>query len=351
MTQQLPDRDTMLRAFTERDPSFEGVFFTGVLTTGIFCRPTCRARKPRPENVIFFQSSRAAIAHGFRPCKLCRPMDAGEDPAWVRRLLQELEEAEGNVLRDGDLRELGFDPARVRRWFKKHHGMTFQSFARQQRIARAYGTIRHEGSVTEAAFANGFESLSGFAARFTSSTGFAPSESGDRDLIIITRITTPLGPLVAAAVEGRICLLEFADRPMLETQLDRIQRAFKAPVIAGKHVVFAQLHDELSEYFAGRRTSFTVPIVTRGTAFQESVWKALREVPYGTTSSYANQARAIGRPEAIRAVARANGDNRIAIIIPCHRIIGSDGSLTGYGGGIWRKQHLLQLEQSSHKSV
>ena len=344
MSMTLPDRDTMVSAFLSRDSTYEGVFFTGVRTTGIFCRPTCGARKPKPENVTFFARTQDALAAGFRPCKLCRPMDEPGEPAWVKNLIRELENAEGHVLRDQQLRERGYDPARARRWFKQHHGITFQAFARQLRIAAAYGAIRHETPVTEAAFSEGYESLSGFGDSFTSATGFRPSESSGRALIVLTRITTPLGPMVAAVSDGRVCLLEFADRPMLETQIARIRRAFRAPVVAGSDPVFDQLHSEMSEYFTGKRSEFEVPLATAGTPFQESVWRALREIPYGATKSYSDQARAIGRPEAVRAVARANGDNRIAIIIPCHRVIGADGSLTGYGGGLWRKQRLLEIE-------
>jgi len=150
--------------------------------------------------------------------------------------------------------------------------------------------------------------------------------------------------MLAGTTADAVCLLEFTDRRMLETQLKRLRKHFKAAFIPGVTEVGRALEDELSRYFAGELREFTVPLTTPGTPFQEKVWSALRDVPYGQTRSYAAQARAIGNPEAVRAVARANGDNRIAIIIPCHRIIGSDGSLTGYGGGVWRKQWLLEHE-------
>lgn len=344
-TTTLPPLETMYRAFLERDSQFEGVFFTGVKTTGIFCRPTCRAKKPKPENVTFFRSTKEALDYGFRPCRVCRPMEPSPaTPDWVRELTSELTGTEAAKLTDAELRERGLDPAAVRRWFKRTHGMTFHAYARQLRINRAYSTIRGESSVTESAFDSGYESLSGFSEAFKRSTGFTPSESRQRTVIAISRVPTPLGPMVAGAVGDKLCLLEFADRPMLETQLKRVRCTFEAELISGADPLFERVETELAEYFAGSRTTFTIPLEISGTPFQQAVWTVLRNIPYGETRSYSEQAEAISRPGAVRAVARANGDNRIAILVPCHRVIGNDGSLTGYGGGLWRKRYLLELE-------
>lgn len=163
-------------------------------------------------------------------------------------------------------------------------------------------------------------------------------------MITITRIPTPLGPMLAGATEKGICLFEFADRRMLETQLSRIRKIFKAELISGSNRHFDVLNEQMEEYFAGKRKKFTFPLVIDGTPFQEKVWKALLKISYGETRSYLDQAKMIGNPKAVRAVANANGDNRIAIIIPCHRVIGSNGKLVGYGGGLWRKKYLLNLE-------
>jgi AraC family transcriptional regulator of adaptative response/methylated-DNA-[protein]-cysteine methyltransferase len=227
----LPSRDTMVAAFLNRDSHYEGVFFTGVKTTGIFCRPTCRARKPKPENVDFFRSTGEALNAGYRPCKVCRPMEpAGASPKWIRKLLRRLESADYRIT-DGDLRGMGLVPATVRRWFQKHHGMTFHAYARHLRIGRAYGTIRHETSVTEAAFANGYESLSGFGDAFKRGLGFTPSQSGDQGVALFTRVPTPFGPMVAVAVDDQLHLLEFTDRPMLETQLDRVRKGAGVTIV------------------------------------------------------------------------------------------------------------------------
>jgi AraC family transcriptional regulator of adaptative response/methylated-DNA-[protein]-cysteine methyltransferase len=215
--------------------------------------------------------------------------------------------------------------------------MTFQAYVRTLRIGAAFGQISHGKTATETAFEQGWESLSGFGEAFRRVMGAAPTRVGV-PVIPMTRIETPLGPMLAGATEEGICLLEFVDRRMIETQLVRLNRIFRATLVPGKSPHFDRLSEELSAYFAGRQRRFEVPLDLKGTEFQRKVWSALLTVPYGETRSYSEQARIVGDPRAIRAVARANGDNRIAILVPCHRVIGADGSLTGYGGGLWRKQ-------------
>lgn len=345
MTRHLPDAGTLYKALIERDRSFEGIFVVGVRTTGIFCRPTCRAKKPRPENVEFFGSPRDALLNGYRPCKLCNPLGyRGEVPEWLQPLVDEINSSPGIRLRDKDLRDRGIDPNRVRRWFKANHGMTFQTYLRTLRIGRAFGRIRYGDRVIEAAFDSGYESLSGFTDSFKKTTGFSPRHSTDRALVTVTRMLTPLGPMLAGASEKGICLLEFVDRRMLETHLARIRKLLRAEVLPGESEHFGELSRQLDEYFAGTRREFSVPLVLSGTPFQQEVWKCLQGIPYGRTRSYQEQAEILGRPGAIRAVGRANGDNRIAIIIPCHRVVGKDGTLRGYGGGLWRKRYLLDHE-------
>ena len=161
---------------------------------------------------------------------------------------------------------------------------------------------------------------------------------------VFTEIETPIGEMLAAATDTQLLLFEFPHRRMIDTQLDRVRRAVGCELVPGESSVFAQLRAELEEYFQGRRREFTVPLHVPGTPFQMKVWAELQRIPIGTTTSYARLADAIGQPNAVRAVARANGDNRIAILIPCHRVIGSNGELVGYGGGLWRKKKLLELE-------
>lgn len=341
----LPDERTMYNALLEKDSHFEGIFFVGVKTTGIFCRPTCRARKPKLKNIEFFASTKEALLNGYRPCKICNPLgNNGDSPKWLRPLLEAIHKNPELRLRDADLRQRGIDPARVRRWFKKNYAISFQAYMRTLKISSAFSKIKNGDNVTGVAFDSGYESLSGFTESFKKATGFSPIHSRRKNLVTITRIPTPLGPMLAGATHKGICLFEFTDRRMLNTQLGRIRKIFDAEIIPGSSPHFDQLNQEIAEYFEGKRERFTVPLVIDGTPFQEKVWKALRKIPYGETRSYKDQAVMIGHPKAVRAVANANGDNRIAIIIPCHRVIGADGKLVGYGGGLWRKKYLLKLE-------
>jgi AraC family transcriptional regulator of adaptative response/methylated-DNA-[protein]-cysteine methyltransferase len=349
MTEQniLPDTSTMYRALVERDSTFEGTFFVGVKTTGIFCRPTCRAKKPKEENVEFFPSIKEALSYGYRPCKLCNPLEyKGEMPGWLKPLIDEITNNTSIKIKDSDLIKRGINPFRVRRWFKENLNMTFQSYLRTSRINNAFGRIKFgDEKVVEAAFSTEYESLSGFNSFFKKTTGFTPLESKEKSLIQITRILTPLGPMLAGAVNDKICLLEFIDRRMLETQLKRIKKTFKTELVPGNNPVFAELNKQLEEYFDGGRKNFSIPLSIEGTPFQMRVWKELLKIPYGKTVSYKTQAVNINNPNAVRAVGKANGDNRISIVIPCHRVIGSNGDLVNYGGGIWRKQYLINLEK------
>ncbi len=342
--QRLTD-DRMYEALLEKDQQFEGIFFVGVKTTGIFCRPSCRARKPKRANVEFFPDTQAAILHGYRPCKVCHPLnDKDETPDYIRQLLDELQQHPDLRIKDAELRQRGLDPNRVRRWFHRNHNMTFQAYQRCLRINHAFGNIRRGENIPQAAFGSGYDSLSGFNESFRKTLGIVPSKAQDRQILHITRLTTPLGPMLAGATEAGICLLEFADRRMLETQLKRLQKRLKAKLLPGEHAFFEPLADQLQAYFEGKLTQFELPLDLVGTDFQTTVWQELMTIPMGETRSYQSQAQHIGKPKAVRAVAGANGDNSIAIIVPCHRVIGSNGHLTGYGGGIWRKAWLLEHE-------
>ncbi|MCL7928129.1 MAG: trifunctional transcriptional activator/DNA repair protein Ada/methylated-DNA--[protein]-cysteine S-methyltransferase [marine benthic group bacterium] len=341
----LPDRATMLRAIDTRDDSYDGVFWTAVKTTGIFCRPACPARKPKPENVEFFSSPKTALEAGYRPCHRCRPLEpTGETPPWLESLIRELESDPSRRWTDRDLRALGLQPERVRRWFQRHHGMTFHAYSRARRLGEAIGRIREGENVSRTAYAQGFESLSGFNEAFRKLLGKPPTGIDPDRVVRITRILTPLGPMLVGATDGALCLLEFVDRRKLETQLQRISARLRVYLLPGSNSITGEAERQVTAYFDRRLTEFRLPLEAPGTEFQQIVWSALREIPYGTTVSYGEVARRIGRPTAVRAVAGANGDNRIAILIPCHRVIGADGTLTGYGGGLWRKKRLLELE-------
>lgn len=347
MTSVLSD-NIKYKALLKKDKSYEGLFFVGVKTTGIFCRPSCTARKPKRENVVFYEKALDAMRDGFRPCKVCNPLQAlGTMPDEIRTLLIQLEKEPYRRISDHDLTEKGIQPERVRRWFKSNHGMTFQSYQRLIRINNAYTNISNGSKVIEAAYGSGYSSLSGFQHTFRKAAAMNPSESASREQLALTRIETPLGQMIAVASSAGICILEFTDRRMLETQFRQVEKHFRSPILPGSSRYFEELKKQLKEYFEGGRKNFDIALKTVGTDFQKSVWNILMTIPYGKTISYKEEAAGLMNPKAVRAVANANGHNRIAIIIPCHRVIGDNGKLVGYGGGLWRKDWLIRHEQSN----
>ena len=336
----------MYQALCQRDATYEGVFVAAIRTTGIFCRPTCGARKPLRENTEFYRSPHAALSAGYRPCKRCHPLEPnGTTPSWLQPVLELVERDSTRRWTDADLRQMGVDPGRARRWFREHHGMTFHAYLRSRRLGSALERIRDGDDLSRAAFEHGYESLSGFRDAFNRVFDKTPGRSRESEPIVVTRLLTPLGPMIAAAVEQGVCLLEFADQRSLESQLQKLGQRLGTGIVPGNHNQLALLQDELDRYFAGDLREFSVNLVYSGTEFQAACWDWLRTIPYGTTRSYGEQARAIGKSSAQRAVGRANGDNRLAILIPCHRVIRGDGQLSGYGGGLWRKRWLLDHER------
>jgi len=339
--------ETAYKALMNKDPQYEGLFFAGIKTTGIFCRPTCRARKPKKENVEFFPTAKDALAEGYRPCKICRPLEYPDETlVEIKTLLREIESKPGLKITDSELKQRGIAPSKVRRWFLKNHGMTFHAYQRMFRINNALQNIKRGDKVIEAAYESGYESLSGFQHTFRKTTSKSPSEGKAERVLSFERFSTPLGPMITIGNDEGIYLIEFTDRRMLETELKQLQKHYKASILPGTNKHFKELKNQLEEYFEGKRKQFNVPIVTFGTEFQKKAWEALMKIPYGKTRSYRMQAEIIGHPKAVRAVGTANGLNRLAIVIPCHRVIGENGKLTGYGGGLWRKQWLLNHEMN-----
>ena len=332
--------DIWYQALLARSPEYTGVFFVGVKTTGVFCIAICRARKPKRQNVEFYDDMKSALDAGYRPCKICHSTEnAFSAPEYIEALLQRV-----RAISDSILRENGISPERVRRWFLQHHGMTFQAYQRMQRVNTAIQELSRGRSATDVAFDSGYESLSGFGYTCKKLTGSAPSK--DPNVILIHRFTTPLGPMFVCATQRGVCLLEFVDRRMLETEFSDLQRRLRANILAGENAHTRQAVKEIGEYFAGTRRAFDLALDAPGSDFQLRVWRALRDIPYGTTITYQQLAAGVGQASAARAVASANGANRIAIIIPCHRVIGKNGTMTGYGGGVARKGWLIEHEAS-----
>lgn len=345
-SRRLPPRHEMERAMLAGDASYDGVFVVAVKTTGIFCLPSCHPpRRPRLENVEFFGTVREALFAGYRACKLCRPLELeGGQPAWVEQLLARVEQAPYERIQASDLRGWGLSPERVRRWFQRRYGMTFSAWCRSRRLAEAFTRIREGAELDDVALEHGYASHSGFRKAFGQTFGQPPGRSEQTQCVVTAMLDSPLGRLLAATTDDGICLLEYTDRRMLERNLATMRRRFAASVVPGQHEWLKKLNDELTAYFDNRLTEFTVPISPRGTPFQERVWEELRRIPHGTTICYEELAARIGQPSAVRAVANANGQNRVNILIPCHRVIGKNGDLTGYGGGLWRKRLLLERE-------
>lgn len=317
------------------------------ISTGTFCLPDCDKSPGKDASTQKFERARDALAAGFKPCKACTPLVTGiADPSWLVPLMSEVENDPARRWHDHDLDMMGIDSGVVRRWFIANHGLTFHAYTRLRRLGAALRQIQHGEPVTQAVLASGFDSESGFREAFSQVFGSPPSAVDRESSIWINRVATPLGSMIMGVHDSGLCLLEFAERRMLDTQLKRLSKHMGRVFLPGDHPLMKQVKSELDAYFNGTLRQFTIPLQTPGTGFQEAVWKALSVIPYGETRSYADVASTIGHEDAVRAVGRANGDNRIAIVIPCHRVVGSGGELTGYGGGLWRKEYLLAMEQA-----
>jgi len=342
----LPTSTEMEQAYQQKDASYDGVFFLAVRTTGIFCKPSCTAKKPLRQNVEFYQTPREAIFAGFRPCKRCHPMESnGKQPEWVERLLSIIDKEPTERYTDSYLRSIGIEPARARRFFQKNYGMTFQAYCRGRRLGKSLEQIRLGVDLDDVALGYGYNSHSGFRDAFAKTFGKSPGRSRTEDCIVSSWIESPLGPLVVAATSEGICLLEFTERRMLDAQFASLRKYFECAIVPGENEHIKQLKEEIKQYFAGTLKKFSVKLVYPGTTFQQNVWNQLLKIPYGKTVSYEDVAIRLGIPKASRAVGTANGLNRIAIVVPCHRVVNKDGELGGYGGGLWRKKKLLELER------
>ena len=228
--------------------------------------------------------------------------------------------------------------------------MTFQAYNRARRMGAALTQIRDGADLTDVGLGLGYESTSGFRHSFERTFGKPPGRSRDSECIVTQTIESPIGPLIVCATPAAVCLLEFTDRRALERQVATLRKRFDGAVVPGTNPHIDELKTQLGLYFTGKLTSFSVPLDYRGTPFQCAVWERLLDIPHGETLSYSELASDVGREGAQRAVGRANGDNRLAIVIPCHRVVNKSGKLGGYGGGLWRKQFLLDLERGQGRT-
>ncbi len=338
------DPDTAWAAFMRRDRAWDGRVIGAVHTTGIYCKPSCPARRPKRENVTFYQSGEEARAAGFCPCLRCKPDEVGRDREAIAsavKLIEEAEESPGLL----ELAEaVGYAPHHFQRIFKRDLGVSPAEYARGLRNQRSETALKSNERVTDAVYEAGYQSPSGFYSDAKERLGMTPSawrEGGRGETIRWTTFNSPLGQMLIAATSKGICRLTFDDS---EASLKRL---FPRATIVEDEGALRELVEGALAAIDKPLAAPDLPIDVQGTAFQEAVWRELRRIPAGETRSYAEIAAAIGHPKAVRAVGTANGDNHICVLIPCHRVIRSDGSLGGYGGGIERKKKLLASEGHS----
>ena len=281
-------------------------------------------------------SPKAALEWGALPCPECRPMDPANPQESWKPLFDEIAADPLFAVKAGGLLERGISPDALARAYQDEFHLSFQDYLRMRRINHRFGS-RFPPLSPVCPGSSPSSAPSGVPG--TSS----PPEPSDH-IITFSRLATPLGPMAAASTPRGIAMLEFAERRMLETQIRRLEERFSARILPGISPWFPVLQDELNTYFAGRLREFSTPLDLRGSPFQMQVWRELRRIPFGQVRTYGEQARAMGSPAALRAVGRANGENPLSILVPCHRVLGADGSMTGYGGRIWRKEALLRLE-------
>jgi len=341
----LPDHDHLYAALLARDPAYEGVALVGVTSTGIYCRLTCPARKPLARNCQWFDSAAAARQAGFRPCLRCKPQGAQADAhPVIRDLMDALADDPDHRWSENGIAARGHDPSTVRRLFRHHFGQSFLQMARAARLRQGITRLNKGGRMIDAQMDSGFDSASGFRRAFAQLFGHPPHQmTSDADLRA-DWIQTPLGGMIVIADSAALHLLEFVDRKALPAGLRKLSLLAGGRIGLGRTPVTDLTEAALTAFFAGENGQLDIPVRLAGTAFQQRVWQELRNIPAGQTRSYRQLATAIGQPNAVRAVAGANGANRLALVVPCHRVIGSDGTLTGYAGGLWRKEKLIALE-------
>lgn len=340
------DDEARWRIALAKDRRFDGVFVTGVHSTGIYCRPSCPARPPRRENVRFYATPEDAEAAGLRPCLRCRPDDVSRDEAAVTRAIAMLRDAEEAVPLDRLEVVAGYSPAHFQKLFKRATGLSPAAYVRALRIERAADALSEGGRVTDAVYAAGFGAPSRFYEASEGRLGMAPSAwaNGGRGVAIRWAVVdTTLGAMLVAATDKGVCRLSFNEGP------EELARRFPNAELREGDEAFAGLLADVIAAVEQPGDSRNIPLDVQGTAFQEAVWRALQAIPPGETRSYAEIAATVGKPAAVRAAGSANGANNVAVLIPCHRVIRSDGSLGGYAYGLDIKRELLRRENNHTK--
>jgi AraC family transcriptional regulator of adaptative response/methylated-DNA-[protein]-cysteine methyltransferase len=336
-------------ALCARNPDADGSFIYGVSTTGVYCRPSCPARRPRRENVTFYPGALEAEAAGFRPCKRCRPGDqplAERQAALVAKVCRMIEDAFETPSLDELAAGAGISPFHLHRLFKRFTGLTPRAYGAAKKAERIKRELERGREVTHAIYAAGYGSSSRFYEHARSRLGMAPTSykaGGKHEQIRFAVGECSLGHVLVAATDKGICEVRLGDDP--QRLVEELQDRFSGADLVGGDAEFEQaVQIVVSHIESPREGASALPLDVRGTAFQQRVWEALSQIPPGSTASYAEIAASIGQPSATRAVAQACGANRIAVLIPCHRVIRTDGSEGGYRWGIERKRALLARE-------
>lgn len=338
------DRDAALAAFAARDAARDGEFVICVTTTRIYCRPSCPARRPWPEHVEVHRDGPAARAAGYRACLRCRPDEARREHVAVARALAILADAPERVSLDALAAEVGYSAPHFQRVFKKIIGVSPAVYARGLRADELTRHLKKEARVTDAIYAAGYESPGHAFAEAGEQLGMTPGrwkKGGAGEVIRFAIAESALGPVLVAATARGLCRVAFD-----EGEADLRARFPQAEIVAGDEA-FAGLVGRVVSAIALPDAAIDLPLDVRGTAFQQAVWQALRAIPAGETRSYAELAAAAGRPGAVRAAGTACGANALAVLIPCHRAVRTDGSLGGYAYGLDRKRKLLDAERDS----
>jgi AraC family transcriptional regulator, regulatory protein of adaptative response / methylated-DNA-[protein]-cysteine methyltransferase len=328
-------------AFDRRDRSWDGRVIGAVKTTGIYCKPSCPARRPKREHVEFFKSGEEARAAGYRACLRCRPDEVARDREAVAKAVKLIEAADEPPRLERLAKAVGYAPHHFQRLFKRDLGVSPAEYARALRARRAEKHLKEGGRVTDAIYDAGYSAPSRFYEDARERLGMAPSawrDGGRGETIRWTVVHSALGRMLIAATSKGICRLTFDD------SAESIRRIFPNAILIEDDGSMADLVQDALTAVESPAAAPDLPLDVAGTAFQEAVWRELRKIPPGETRSYAQIAAAIGKPNAVRAVGSANGDNHVAVLIPCHRVIRSDGSLGGYAGGLERKRRLLEAE-------
>ena len=344
---KIPSDAVCREAIRQRDRAFDGVFVFGVRTTGVYCRPSCASRPARPENLSFHESPGAAETAGFRPCKRCRPDKPSADAhqSAVERACKIIRTSEETPALAALAKAVGMSPYHFHRVFKKATGVTPKAFAAAKRADRATEKLRTAPTVTEAIYSAGFNSASRFYEDANARLGMTPGQlrrGGDGVTIRFAIGDCSLGSVLVAASDRGICSILLGDdaAALLRELQDRFPRA----ELVGGDAGFEQIVARIIGFVENPRRGLDLPLDIRGTAFQQQVWEALRAIPAGQTASYAQIAKAIGKPAAHRAVAQACSQNLLAVAIPCHRVVRKDGDTSGYRWGVERKRALLNRE-------